>query len=123
MSTKSRGTRFDVVHDEQHLLEERADQDDQELLGVVGAGPEDGQRHERHDRHVADEVDERLERGLPEPVRADQDPIGIAIAVAITKPTVIRVTEMRMSSRAGRRLASSTHPVQTSRAALGRKIS
>ena len=33
---------------------------------VAGAGPEDRQRHEGDDRHVADEVDERLDRGLPD---------------------------------------------------------
>ena len=47
------------VGDHQDLLEEGAHPDDQELLRIVGAHPEDGERDERHDRHVPDEVDER----------------------------------------------------------------
>ena len=65
--------RLDIVHDQQNLLEEGADEDDEELLGVARARPQDGQRHEGHHRHVADEVDQRLDRRLPGAVAADED--------------------------------------------------
>ena len=77
-STRSRGTRFDVVHDEQNLLEEGADEDDGELLGVVDADPDDRQRDEADHRHVADEVDQRLDGRLREPIVPMRTPIGMA---------------------------------------------
>src|SRR5207249_2661824 len=45
-------------------LEERADEDDEELLRFAGAGPEDEQRNECRRRKVAGKGDERLEEAL-----------------------------------------------------------
>lgn len=53
------------------MLEEGANPDDQELLNVVGASPENRQWDKGDNRHVADEVGEWLNRGLPRTVSAD----------------------------------------------------
>ncbi len=70
------GHALHVVHDEQHLLEEGADEDDGELLRVVDADPDDRQRDETHHRHVANEIDQRLQDRLRQPIRSDEHPEG-----------------------------------------------
>jgi len=41
-----------------------AREQDEDLLQVADAGPQDGQRDQRHDRHVAHRRDQRLERAF-----------------------------------------------------------
>ena len=56
----------------QHDLEERADEDHQQLLRLADAGPQDQQRDEGRGRQVARERDERLEERLDRLVGAHQ---------------------------------------------------
>ena len=65
--------RADRHRDHQHDLEERADEDDEQLLRLADAGPQDQQRDERGGRQVARERDERLEERLDRLVRAHRD--------------------------------------------------
>ncbi len=59
--------------DHQHDLEERADEDDQQLLRLADACPQDQQRDERRRRKVARERDEGLEERLDGLVRTHRD--------------------------------------------------
>src|ERR671933_143726 len=57
----------------QHDLEDGADEDDEELLHLPDAGPEDEKRHEGGGRQVAGERNEGFEEGLDRLVGAHQD--------------------------------------------------
>ena len=57
----------------QHDLEERADEDHQQLLRLADAGPQDQQRNEGRGRQVAAEGDEGLEEGLDRLLGAHRD--------------------------------------------------
>ena len=63
----------DRDRDHQDDLEHRADEDDQQLLHLADAGPQDQQRDEGGGRQVAREGDERLEERLDRLVGAHQD--------------------------------------------------
>ena len=65
--------RADDHRDHQHDLEEHADEDDEELLRLADAGPQDQERDERGRRQVARERHERLEERLDRLERAHRD--------------------------------------------------
>ena len=66
-----------VLHAEQgrqeDLLEEDADEEEDQLLRVRGAEPDQHQRRERDCRHVADEIGERLQQRLHRAPAADEE--------------------------------------------------
>ncbi len=67
----ARGTHLHGHH--QHDLEERPDEDHQQLLHLADPCPQDQERNERGGRQIARERDERLEEGLDRLVRAHRD--------------------------------------------------
>ena len=64
--------RADRDRDHQDDLEHRADEDDEQLLQLADAGPQDQQRNEGGGRQIARKGDERLEEGLDRLVGAHQ---------------------------------------------------
>ena len=72
-STRSRRTLADRHRHHQDDLEHRADEDDEQLLHLADAGPQDQQRDEGGGRQIARERDERLEERLDRLVGAHQD--------------------------------------------------